>query len=171
MTEPHAVLNHLDASAAEGALARCCKATRWVEAMLARRPFDSSAALYAAADAVWTSLGTDDYLEAFRGHPRIGASVAELEAKFASTAGWSGAEQGAVKGADLATLEALRDGNAAYEARFGFIFIVCATGKTASEMLALLRERIGNEPDAEMRIAAAEQGKITKLRLEKLAPK
>jgi len=170
VTEPHAVLNHLDADAAEGALALCCKSTRWVEAMLARRPFDSAAALYAAADAVWASLGNDDYLEAFRGHPRIGASVAELEAKFASTARWSGAEQGAVKSADRATLEALRNGNAAYEARFGFIFIVCATGKTASEMLALLRERIGNEPDAEMRIAAAEQGKITKLRLGKLAP-
>jgi 2-oxo-4-hydroxy-4-carboxy-5-ureidoimidazoline decarboxylase len=137
--------------------------------MLERRPFDSTAALYAAADTVWESLDPEDYLEAFSGHPRIGASVQELEAKFQATAGWSASEQGAVKAAGRATLEALRDGNAAYESRFGFIFIVCATGKTAAEMLALLEARIGNEPDAEVRIAAAEQGKITKLRLEKLA--
>jgi 2-oxo-4-hydroxy-4-carboxy-5-ureidoimidazoline decarboxylase len=137
--------------------------------MIQRRPFDSTAALCAAADTVWESLDRDDYLEAFRGHPRIGASLEDLATRFESTADWSASEQGAVKGADRATLEALRDGNAAYESRFGFIFIVCATGKTAREMLALLQARIGNEPDAELRLAAAEQGKITKLRLEKLA--
>jgi 2-oxo-4-hydroxy-4-carboxy-5-ureidoimidazoline decarboxylase len=137
--------------------------------MLTRLPFDSTAALHGAADSVWESLARADYLEAFRGHPRIGASLEALEAKFEATAGWSASEQGAVNGADRATLEALRDGNTAYESRFGFIFIVCATGKTAAEMLALLQARIGNEPDAEMRIAAAEQSKITKIRLEKLA--
>jgi 2-oxo-4-hydroxy-4-carboxy-5-ureidoimidazoline decarboxylase len=169
VSEPHSALNALDAGAARDALTRCCKSTRWVDEMLQRRPFDSTAVLYAKADAVWESLDREDYLEAFRGHPRIGASVEELAARFESTAGWSAGEQGAVKAADLATLEALRDGNAAYESRFGFIFIVCATGKTAREMLAMLHTRIGNQPDAELRIAAAEQGKITKLRLEKLA--
>lgn len=170
MSEPHLVLNALDEASAREALLRCCKSRRWADAMLARRPFESADALLQASDAVWGLLTPTDHLEAFAGHPRIGASVEELESKFRATASWSAKEQGAVTGADQATLEALRDGNAAYENRYGFIFIVCATGKTAAEILALLRARIGNAPDAELRVAAAEQAKITRLRLEKLTP-
>jgi 2-oxo-4-hydroxy-4-carboxy-5-ureidoimidazoline decarboxylase len=138
---PHATLNALAEDDARDALFRCCKSHRWVEGMLSRRPFDSSETLMRDADAVWNALEEPDYLEAFAGHPKIGANLEELRARFASTASWSAKEQGALKSADANTLEALRDGNLEYEARFGFIFIVCATGKTAAEMLALLRSR------------------------------
>lgn len=153
---------------AREALTRCCGASRWVEGMLARRPFGNAEALRAAADEVWAQAERADVLEAFDHHPRIGADLAALREKFASTKGWSAGEQSSVAGADEATLEALRDGNLAYEKRFGHIFIVCATGKSATEMLGLLKERLDNEPDAELRIAAGEQAKITKIRLDKL---
>ena len=114
-----------------------------------------------------------DHLEAFSHHPQIGADLAELQRKFASTAGAMSAdgneEQAGARGVDLRTLEALRDRNRAYVQRFGYIFIVCATGTTAAEMLGLLEQRLGNDPDVELRIAAGEQAKIAKLRLEKIA--
>jgi 2-oxo-4-hydroxy-4-carboxy-5-ureidoimidazoline decarboxylase len=169
VTEPHEVLNALSRDGARDALLRCCKSTRWAEGMLARRPFESTPALLADAEATWNVLVEDDYLEAFRGHPNIGASLSDLEARFRSTASWSASEQGAVQHADRTTLEALGDGNVAYEKKFGFIFIVCATGRTAPEMLALLRERLDNERARELDIAAREQAKITRIRLEKLA--
>lgn len=150
------------------ALQRCCGAKRWVEGMLARRPFDSLAAIHAAADEVWATMTRDDYLEAFAHHPRIGENLAELKQKFGSTAHLASAEQAGAESANEETLLALRDGNAAYHARFGHSFIVCATGKSAPEMLALLQARLSNEPEAELAIAAAEQAKITHLRLEKL---
>jgi len=136
--------------------------------MLARLPFASHTALYAAAVEVWAQLGPDDYREAFSHHPEIGANLDELRAKFAKTAAWSQAEQSAALGASEATLHALRDGNRAYRERFGFSFIVCATGKSAEEMLALLQARLKHAPDLELDIAATEQAKITHLRLEKL---
>jgi 2-oxo-4-hydroxy-4-carboxy-5-ureidoimidazoline decarboxylase len=109
-------------------------------------------------------------VEAFAHHPQIGASLDTLRAKFQQTAAWSSSEQAQVGHADEDTLLALRDENAAYLARFGFIFIVCATGKSARELLDLLRVRMGNEVEHEVLVAAAEQAKITKLRLEKIAP-
>ena len=115
----------------------------------------------------WNSLDRGDWLEAFAAHPRIG-DVESLRKKFTATADLCGAEQAGVKDAEKATIQALAEGNRQYEERFGHIFIVCATGKTAPEMLALLRSRLENDPDAELRIAAAEQAKITRLRLEKL---
>ncbi len=108
-----------------------------------------------------------DWLEAFAAHPRIG-DVDALRAKFAATAAWASGEQAGVAGASESTLRALAEGNRDYEAKFGHIFIVCATGKTADEMLGLLRERLANEPDAELAVAAAEQAKITAIRLRKL---
>lgn len=155
-----------EAAAAE-ALARCCGARAWVRAMLAARPFGSRAALLAAADRADASLGDADWLEAFTHHPRIG-DVDALRAKFASTAAWAGGEQAGAAAADDATLRALAEGNRDYEARFGHLFIVCATGLTAGEMLARLRGRMPNDPDTERRIAAAEQAEITRLRLDKL---
>jgi 2-oxo-4-hydroxy-4-carboxy-5-ureidoimidazoline decarboxylase len=117
---------------------------------------------------VWAQLGPDDYREAFSHHPEIGANLGDLRKKFEKTADWSRAEQSAALGASEATLLALRDGNRAYRERFGFSFIVCATGKGAEEMLALLQTRLKHSPDLELDIAATEQAKITHLRLEKL---
>lgn len=161
-------LDAMDQEVARAALTRCCGARRWVDAMLGRRPFGTDEALMHAADEVWATMEREDVLEAFGHHPRIGASMDELKKRFATTSAWSAGEQRAVSGASDETLRALSDGNAAYEARFGHIFIVCATGKSADEMLALLNARLGNAPDDELRIAAGEQAKITKLRLGKL---
>jgi 2-oxo-4-hydroxy-4-carboxy-5-ureidoimidazoline decarboxylase len=161
-------LNALSLDEATEALARCCSATRWVEAMLARLPFASRAELFAAAAEVWARMSPDDIREAFAHHPEIGGDLAELRQKFAATADWASAEQGATARASEATLIALRNGNQAYRARFGYSFIVCATGKSADEMRALLEARLGNAPELELGIAAAEQAQITRLRLEKL---
>jgi len=136
--------------------------------MLARLPFASHTTMTAAAVEIWAQLGPDDYREAFSHHPEIGADLDELRKKFANTADWSRAEQSAALGASEATLKALSEGNRAYRERFGFSFIVCATGKSAEEMLAMLRTRLKHEPDLELDIAATEQAKITHLRLEKL---
>jgi 2-oxo-4-hydroxy-4-carboxy-5-ureidoimidazoline decarboxylase len=155
-----------EAEAAE-ALRRCCGASRWVYAMVAARPFGSAEGLLLAADRAWDRCSQTDWLEAFQHHPRIG-DIEGLRRKFADTAAWASGEQAGAALADEATLAALAAGNAAYEARFGHIFIVCATGKRADEMLAMLNARIANEPEAEARIAAAEQHKITRIRLEKL---
>lgn len=166
--ELHAHINELDEADAADALARCCGSGRWVAEMLAARPFASTDALLQAAAQLWAGLVRDDYLEAFGHHPRIGADPAALRARYASTATWSEGEQAGVRQADDATLEALRAQNLAYEARFGHIFIVCAAGKSAREMLALLTARLPNDPAAELAIAAAEQAKITRLRLLRL---
>ncbi|MEM6996613.1 MAG: 2-oxo-4-hydroxy-4-carboxy-5-ureidoimidazoline decarboxylase [Myxococcota bacterium] len=163
------ILDGLDREAATAALTRCCGARRWVEGMVARRPFGHDEALMVAADEVWAGMERADILEAFTHHPEIGASLEALREKFAPTAGWSGSEQAGVGEAGEDTLRALRDGNVAYRERFGFIFIVCATGKSAEQMLALLHARLPNEPAVELPLAAAEQAKITKLRLAKLA--
>lgn len=167
--ELHVRINALAEADAADAFARCCGAGRWVAGMLDARPFASTDALLAAADAIWAELGRDDYLEAFTHHPRIGADLASLRARYAPTAAWSQIEQAGVEQADEKTLTALRDQNVAYEARFGHIFIVCAAGKSAREMLALLTARLPNDPDAELRIAAGEQAKITRLRLLRFA--
>lgn len=149
-------------------LQRCCGASRWVDGMLARRPYASDDEVMAAADDVWAGVEEPDVLEAFGHHPQIGESLDALREKFASTATWSAGEQSSVASADEATLVRLRDGNVRYREKFGFIFIVCATGKSAQEMLALLDARLPNARDEELRIAAGEQGKITRLRLGKL---
>ena len=162
-------MNALPLAQARAALERCCGSQRWVESMLARRPFADTLQLLAASDAATAELGRDDLLEAFSHHPPIGMDLEALRRKFAGTAALSAAEQAAAASADRATLEALRDKNGLYLQRFGYIFIVCASGKSAAEMLALLEQRLCNPPDLELGIAAAEQGKITKLRLEKLA--
>ena len=165
MAEPHAVLNALSAADAEAALRRCCGAERWVQALLAARPYASTSQLYALAERAWHELEPGDYREAFAQHPQIGEDLAALRRRFAHTEALSAREQAGVDGADEATLLALREGNRAYRERFGFIFIVCATGKSAAEMLALLRARLGRDPAAELATAAGEQAKITRLRL------
>ncbi len=149
------------------ALTRCCGASNWVRQVQAALPIASRNQLFALADRVWADCSTDDYKEAFTHHPKIG-DVSKLREKFAATASWSAGEQSGVNQANEEVLQALAQGNADYEAKFGYIFIVCATGKTASEMLALLQARLPNDPAKEIYIAAEEQRKITHIRLEKL---
>jgi 2-oxo-4-hydroxy-4-carboxy-5-ureidoimidazoline decarboxylase len=168
--DPHELLNALEGEALSAALARCCGARRWVEGMIAARPFVSSAALYDAAERVWSGLTREDYREAFSHHPRIGEDPAALRARFPETAAWAQGEQAGVARADDATLAALAANNRRYFERFGYIFIVCASGKSAAEMADLLAARLDNAPDVELAIAAREQARITRLRLEKLSP-
>jgi 2-oxo-4-hydroxy-4-carboxy-5-ureidoimidazoline decarboxylase len=163
------LINSWSATEARAALLRCCGARRWAEQMAAGRPFTDTAELCAAAREAWRGLAREDWLEAFAAHPKIGDQRAS-GGNHASTAGWSAQEQGGVAGAPQATLRALAEGNRRYEAKFGHTFIVCATAKTAAEMLALLEERLSNDPDEELLVAAGEQEKITLLRLQKLCP-
>ena len=169
MSEPHAVLNALSDADASAALRRACGAEGWVRRMLARRPFASTEALYASADEEWAAASPEDHREAFGHHPQIGEDLAALRRKFQSTASLSSREQAGVADADEPTLLALRDANEAYRRRHGFIFIICATGKSAAEMLAALRRRLDNDTSAELAIAAREQAQITRLRLGSLA--
>lgn len=162
------LLNQLDPERAREALERCCGARRWVSEMLERRPFESVAALLQAAEEVWSAMRRDDILEAFSHHPRIGVDLERLRERFASTESLARSEQSGVAGAPQEVLARLRDGNLRYEHKFGFVFIVCATDKSAGEMLALLEARLDNHPDHELSVAAAEQAKITRLRLERL---
>lgn len=161
----------LDALNARGTietLMRVCGAQRWAEGVLAARPFVSPAHLFGVAESVWWRLGDADWREAFTHHPKIGANVASLREKFAATAAWSAGEQAGVANAAEETILALADGNRTYEEQFGHNFIVCATGLSAGEMLQRLRARLDNPGDYELRVAAGEQAKITKLRLQKL---
>jgi OHCU decarboxylase len=150
--------------AAREMLSRACGSTRWVDRMMARRPFGGDARLLRAARIEWFGLTEADWLEAFSHHPQIG-DRAPLAERFPATHDLSAKEQAAVGHAHGEVLSALAEANAAYRDRFGFIFIVCATGKTAEEMLALLRARLSNNRATELRVAAEEQAKITALRL------
>ena len=160
-------LNRLSAHEARTAFGRCCGSARWIERMVEARPFSDPPHLFAAAEDAWNRVGPDDWREAFALHPRIG-DLDALRARFASTREWARGEQAGALRAAEEVLDALARENRAYEQRFGHVFIVCASGKTAAEMLDLLRDRLGNEPPTELRIAAGEQAKITRLRLEKL---
>lgn len=152
---------------AKSALEHCCGARRWWEGMLAARPFHGAGRAFEASERLFDQLTDGDWLEAFRHHPQIGADVDSLRRRFASTAHFAEKEQAGVRGADDALLTALAAGNARYLERHGFIFIICATGLTAEAMLAALEARIDNPRDVELRIAALEQRKITRIRLEK----
>jgi len=160
-------LDALPGALAAAELRRCCGSTRWVERMIAARPFGSRDRLLALAEAAFSELGSEDWREAFAEHPKIGDQAA-LRARFAETRQWAEGEQAGTLEATDAILSELACDNQTYEARFGHIFIVCATGRSAEDMLALLRARLGNNPDHELRVAAGEQAKITRLRLLKL---
>lgn len=147
----------------------CCGCDTWARAMAQGRPYASPTALFKAADVVFEMLSREDWLEAFSHHPKIG-DIESLRRKFRDTAHLAGAEQAGVNNANEQTIAALTAGNSAYEEKFGFIFIVSASGKTAEEMLALLRQRLANSFEDELKIASAEQKKITKFRMEKIAP-
>lgn len=162
-----AELNRLPADEAAAALERCCGSRAWIARMLASRPFADEAALFAAAEKHWSALPESDWREAFAHHPRIG-DVAKLRERFATTAAWASDEQRGAATATDETLEKLAQGNEAYAVRFGYTFIVCASGKSADEMLALLITRLKHHPIEEVRVAADEQLQITRLRLRKL---
>ena len=160
-------LNNLSSEQRKESLRKCCGASAWVEEMNSRFPFPNKESLLENAEEVWKALTKADWLEAFRHHPKIG-NVNSLKEKFAATAAWASGEQSSVQQASQKTLEELAKANEAYEEKLGYIFIVCATGKSADEMLQILKSRLPNSKEDEIKIAAAEQAKITKLRLEKL---
>lgn len=160
-------LNSLARREAEAELMKCCGSARWAHSLADARPFESVHELLTKADSVWWSLDGADWLEAFSHHPKIGERAAK-QTVAVEAQNWSEEEQSGARDAAAETLAVLAQVNHDYERRFGYIFIVCATGKTSEEMLALLRERIHNEPETELRIAAEEQRKITDLRLRKL---
>ncbi|HEV2919596.1 MAG TPA: 2-oxo-4-hydroxy-4-carboxy-5-ureidoimidazoline decarboxylase [Actinomycetota bacterium] len=152
--------NQLSDEEAAAQLLAVCHSRRWAKEVAAGRPYADLAALQRAADEVWLGLGPEDWLEAFAAHPRIG------EAGGAS-ADWSRQEQAGVGGA-TDVQERLARGNADYEARFGHVFLISAAGRDAPEILAALTERLGNDPATELRVAAEEHRRITRLRLERL---
>ncbi len=148
-------------------LIKCCGSYAWVQKMLPFVPAEDLVELLEDAEEQWWLCSEADWKEAFLHHPRIG-DTESLRKKFASTADWASAEQGGVNNASTATLKALEEANRQYEDKFGYIFIVCATGKSAEEMLGMLQSRLQNSAEEEIKIAADEQNKITKLRIEKL---
>ncbi len=160
-------LNELSANDAQAEFLKCCGSQRFASAMTAARPFANVDELLMKADRTWSALGFDDWLEAFRSHPKIGEKkAAAAQSKEAQQ--WSAQEQSGIDHAAADTMAALAEGNRDYEHRFGFIFIVCATGRSSEEMLAILRARLQNDAETEIAVAAEEQRKITRLRLEKL---
>jgi OHCU decarboxylase len=160
-------LNELSADSAQAEFLKCCGSQRWATAMNAARPFADVDELLTKAGGTWSSLSPADWLEAFRAHPKIGEKKAAA-AQSEEARKWSAQEQSGISDAAADTMAALAEGNRDYERRFGFIFIVCATGKSSDEMLAILNGRLQNDAETEMGIAAEEQRKITRLRLEKL---
>jgi 2-oxo-4-hydroxy-4-carboxy-5-ureidoimidazoline decarboxylase len=159
VTDGLAHFNALPEGVAQAELLRCCGSRAWANRMLDERPYVDAAALYAAAERVWWELQRSDWLEAFAVHPRIGASRLDERAAH---------EQSGMTQATGRVRRAIAEGNEAYERRFGYTYLVCATGRGAAELADDLVRRLCHEPAEELRVAAAEQAKITRLRLEKL---
>lgn len=160
-------LNTLGCEQAHEVFFNCCSAERWTQLMIDSRPFSNQADMLQHAKNHWAAMQESDWLEAFAGHPKIG-DVNSLKEKYAATRGLAGHEQSSVSEADDLVIEKLAHHNAEYEKIHGFIFIVFATGKSAEQMLALLMDRIHNTRLQELHNAAAEQLKITLLRLDKI---
>ena len=158
--------NRLAAEEAAQEILACCGSAAWARAVVARRPLDDDPSLLAASDETWWSLGPSDWMEAFSKHPRIGERKPPRVAS-AQSAAWSVQEQRNVAEAGDSTQLALVEGNREYERRFDRVFIVCATGKSAPEILEILRTRLRNDDATELREAAEEQRKITNIRLKK----
>ncbi|MEH6394312.1 2-oxo-4-hydroxy-4-carboxy-5-ureidoimidazoline decarboxylase [Pseudoalteromonas sp.] len=160
-------LNTLTETQAKQALTHCCAAPNWVAGMLKALPFKNKQQMFECAQNVWENLSEPDYLAAFEGHPQIG-DLSTLGKKYAATAQKASHEQAGMSQANEQTLQTMIALNKQYLTKFGFIFIVCASGKTAEQMLSLIEQRINNTRMTELHIAADEQAKITKIRLEAL---
>jgi 2-oxo-4-hydroxy-4-carboxy-5-ureidoimidazoline decarboxylase len=155
-------LNAVPAALARRQLLACCSSARWAAEVASGRPFASADEIIARSDGSVAGLTPADLKQALAGHPRIG------DRSLAGEAGWSRQEQAGARAADPATIQALAEGNEAYERRFGHIYLVCATGRSGAELLALLRERLGNDPGTEWGVVRRELGKINQIRLRKL---
>jgi 2-oxo-4-hydroxy-4-carboxy-5-ureidoimidazoline decarboxylase len=176
MNEVLARWNEAPVEAAAAEILPCCGSMVWAREMASRRPFQDDSALIATSDDIWRSLSKPGWVEAFRSHPqigesrrgesRIGGSKAQ-SSSIASSAAWAMEEQKKVADATDAIKIALMDGNREYEKKFGHIFIVCATGKSATEMLEILKRRMYNDEETELREAAEQQRQITRIRLRK----
>ncbi len=166
MSEVLARWNGLPQEEAVREILACCGSKTWAASMASKRPIQDEDSLMTTSDAIWSGLGEQDWLEAFRSHPRIGESHAEEVAPAQSSA-WSAQEQQKASSADEAVMVALKWGNREYEQKFGRIFIICATGKSASEILEILRRRLHNDEATELRQAAEEQRQIVHIRLNK----
>jgi OHCU decarboxylase len=160
-------LNQLGPSESSDEFVKCCGSLEWARRMTGSRPFTSLEQLQKRASEIWWTLDRDDWLEAFRSHPKIGGSKSAEKVSNQSRA-WSGEEQSGVKSATEQVLSELATLNRQYDDKFGFIFIVCASGKSSDEMLAILKSRLAHDAETELRNAASEQEKITEIRLRKL---
>jgi allantoicase len=159
--------NRLPRQRALRALLDCCGSKKWSQQMAACRPFAGESELFEAADKTWSALAREDWLEAFLHHPPIGETRATARPS-ATASRWSAKEQSSAQKAAPEVLEALAAQNRAYVEKFGFVFLICATGKSSDEILNAFRQRLPDDPDTELHVAAEEQRKITRLRLEKL---
>lgn len=167
LNQPLNQLNFANEKVAFEQLLRCCGASKWALRVMAARPFADESALFAAGEREFDRLNEIDWLEAFSHHPQLG-DLESLKRKFAATSGWASGEQAGTAVASEAVLGEMARANLEYERKFGFIFILCATGKSAAEMLTELRIRIGNGREVEIENAAEQQKQITRLRLRKL---
>jgi 2-oxo-4-hydroxy-4-carboxy-5-ureidoimidazoline decarboxylase len=157
--------NATDKDAAVATLLSSCAASRWAAAVSALRPFANENDLFDASDRVWATMKEPDWIEAFRAHPRIGER--NVEQATAQSKQWSSEEQASVDAAHSDTLAQLASGNQRYEELFGFTYIICATGKSAEEMLTILQRRLASNRQTELREAAEQQRQITQIRLRK----
>ena len=160
-------LNFLQPKEAEPEFLKCCGSTKWAQQMSQSLPFRHENELLSTAAKVWWGLDSEDWLEAFRSHPKIGERKPAAETS-ATSLSWSSKEQAGVSDASSDTKELLAELNQRYEEKFGFIYIVCATGKTSEQLLTILKQRLANDSETELQNAASEQAKITELRLQKL---
>ena len=160
-------INSIPSEQAQAEFLKCCGSKRWAAKMTAERPFENVEEMVTTADHIWWALESTDWLEAFDSHPRIGEKRAAAQVAPESLS-WSETEQSGSRSSTQQTMEELAQLNRQYQEKFGFIYIICATGKSAEEMLAILRDRLDNDPATELRNAATEQAKITTLRLNKI---
>jgi OHCU decarboxylase len=160
-----AEFNALPSAQAESLLMDCCGSARWSTSVASRRPYATVEMLHKAADSIWWNLERADWLEAFSHHPQIGEKPATGSE---SARQWAAREQAGARAAGEDLKARLARANLAYFEKFGYIYIVCATGKTAEGMLAILNQRLQNDLASELSIAAEQQRMITRLRLEKL---
>ena len=160
-------LNELPGDEAESLFLDCCGSRAWARRMTEARPFDDVGGLLLTAERIWKELSAADWLEAFAAHPKIGAKKA-APAQAERAAEWSKGEQAGMDATTDTVREGLAEANRLYEEKFGHIYIVCATGRSAGEMLDICRQRLGNTAEPELSIAAEEQRKITEIRLRKL---